>query len=88
MATVVRQSRFDMRMTKEQRLEIERAAAIKGKTLTQWALDNLLEAARFDIEQETMTRLPSDSFEAFAAALDQPMPEEARSLLSEKAVWE
>lgn len=88
MATLVKDSRFDMRMTRSQRDEVERAAALSGKTLTQWALDHLMEAARYDIEQETTTRLSAAEFDRFAAALDEGMPAQAKSLVSEKAVWE
>ncbi|WP_028027170.1 DUF1778 domain-containing protein [Adlercreutzia caecimuris] len=88
MATATKASRFDMRLTSEQRSEIERAAAIQGKTLTQWALDHLLEAARHDVERETTTRLASEAFDQFAAALDQPMPAAAQALMEHKAVWE
>lgn len=88
MATLAKDSRFDMRMTSAQREEVERAAALKGKTLTQWALDHLLEAARFDIEEETVTRLSSADFDQFKKALEEPMPEEAKQLLNMKAVWD
>lgn len=77
-----------MRMTDEQRSQVERAAAMQGKTLTQWALDHLLEAARFDIEQETTTRLSADAFDELARALEKPMPLETRRLLDEKPVWD
>ncbi|MCD8316614.1 MAG: DUF1778 domain-containing protein [Eggerthellaceae bacterium] len=77
-----------MRLTSEQRREIERAAAIKGKTLTQWALDNLLTSARRDIEEETMTRLSIDAFDQLARALEEPMPQAAVRLAEAIPVWE
>ena len=88
MATVVKDCRFDVRMTADQRREIERAASIQGKSLTQWALDHLLAAAHYEIDQENVTRLSKQSFRRFASALEAPMPEEAQMLLDEKAVWE
>ncbi len=91
MATIAKSakdSRFDMRMTREQRGEVERAAAMKGKSLTQWALDNLLASARRDIEEETTTHLSLDAFNEFAAALDEPMPLAAQRLADRKPVWE
>ena len=88
MATAVKDSRFDVRMTAAQRREIEQAASIQGKSLTQWALDHLLAAARYEIEQENVTRLSRRSFSRFVSALESPMPEEAQKLLDEKAVWE
>ncbi len=91
MATIAKtkkDSRFDMRMTREQRSEVERAAAIKGKSLTQWALDNLLESARRDIEEETTTRLSRKGFDELAAALEETMPVETRRLIEQKPVWQ
>lgn len=88
MATAVKGCRLDMRLTSEQRSEIERAASIRGKTLTQWALDHLLEAARYDVERETTTRLSNEAFDRFVAALDEPMPAAAQALMDERAVWE
>ena len=91
MATIAKQpksSRFDMRLTADQRSEIERAAALKGKSLTQWALDNLLESARRDIEEEEITRLDREAFEYFVAALEEPMAAEADDLMARKPVWE
>lgn len=91
MATITnasKTSRLDMRMSDEQRLEIERAASIKGMSLTQWALQNLLAAARRDIQEETVTRLSMSAFDQFKAALDAGMPPEATALLDQKPVWE
>lgn len=76
-----------MRMTPTQRREIERAAALRGMTLTQWSLDSLLESARRTVAEETMTHLSMEAFDAFRAALDEGMPEATRQLLSEKPVW-
>lgn len=89
MATSLEQrtSRFDMRMTPTQRSEIERAAALRGMTLTQWSLDSLLESARRTIAEETTTRLSVEAFDTFRAALDEGMPEETRALLAKRPVW-
>lgn len=80
-------ARLDMRMSDEQRGEIERAAALKGMTLTQWALSNLLACARHDIQEESTTRLNARAFDAFKSALEGGMPQEARDLLAEEPVW-
>lgn len=87
LAKNVKDSRFDMRMTREQRNEVERAAAIKGKSLTQWALDNLLAAAQRDIEEDRTTHLSAKAFDTFAEALDRPMPDETIRLIQQKPVW-
>lgn len=91
MATAVSQPkscRLDMRMTAEQRAEIELAAAIKGKKITQWSLDSLLEAARRAIAEESTTRLSPAVFDEFAQALDKGMPAEAKQLIEQKPVWQ
>jgi len=81
-------SRLDMRLTPEQRKEIEYAAGLKGMSLTQWAVQSLLASARRDVEEETTTRLSMEAFDEFARALGQGMPQEAQDLLARKPVWE
>ena len=49
--------RMDIRLTQAQREEFERAAALKGMTLTQWSTWHLADAARADIEDETTISL-------------------------------
>lgn len=91
MATITapkRDARLDLRMRSEEREEIERAASLKGMTITQWALQKLTASAREDIQEETVTRLSMQAFDDFKAALDQGMPSEAKELISSKAVWE
>ena len=81
-------ARLDLRMRPEEREEIEKAASLKGMSITQWALERLSSAARDDIQEETVTRLSMKSFDDFKAALDAGMPSEAKRLLDSKAVWE
>ena len=83
-----RTCRMDLRLTKPQRQSYERAAALRGQTLTQWSLSHLDDAAVKDIEQATSTILASSDFDAFCNALEQPMPEAARALLEREATWE
>lgn len=85
-ASTHKSSKLDMRMTDEQREEIEFTASVKGMPLTQWALQNLLAAAQRDLDEETTTRLSAYSFKAFIDALDQRMLSEAQALLDQKPV--
>ena len=85
--TAPKTSRLDIRLTEEQRDLIERAAALTGSTLTQWTAQHLLEAARLDIEKETTLRLGAQSFEAFVRALEEPMPDAAKELMSRNPQW-
>jgi uncharacterized protein (DUF1778 family) len=81
--------RIDMRLTAEQRAQIERAASLKGMNLTQWALSHLLDAAHHDIQDETTTVLSAEAFDAFAKELDEPphYSEAALKLLALKPKW-
>ena len=87
-ASAPRTSRLDMRMTDAQHEEIACAAELKGMSLTQWALQNLLDAARRDVAEASVTRLSIEAFDQFKAALDADMPTEAQLLLERKPVWE
>lgn len=80
-------SRFEMRLTQEQRDRIDQAAAIKGASASQWALSNLLEAAERDIREAHVIRLDEEAWQGFVTALDDPMPAQLRTLLDEKPIW-
>ena len=83
-----KQYRMDIRLAQSQRRNYERAASLRGQTLTQWATSHLDESARRDIDDATTTVLAPQAFDAFCAMLDAPMPQAAADLLSRKAVWE
>lgn len=83
----MRSSRLNMRLTPEQRQTIDLAASLKGSSITQWAIDHLVNDARRDIEEETVTRLPSKAFDEFMKALEKPMPKEAKELLEMDPEW-
>lgn len=83
----VRSSRLAVRMTPEQRSTIDKAATLKGATITQWALDHLISDARKDIEEETTIRLSSRAFDEFKDALEAPMPQALQDLLKKDAQW-
>lgn len=74
-------------MTPEQRSTIDRAATLKGATITQWALDHLMSDARRDIDDETTIRLSARAFDEFKDALEQPMPRQLRELLDRDSRW-
>lgn len=80
-------SRMDLRLTRTQRSAYEKAASLKGQTLTQWSVAHLDEAARYDIEQAKLTMLGDKDFELFCQALDEPMPKAAQDLLSREEIW-
>lgn len=82
-----RSSRLNMRLTPEQRQTIDIAASLKGSSITQWAIDHLVTDARRDIEEETVTRLPSKAFDEFLKALDRSMPKAAKDLIEMEPDW-
>ena len=70
-ATAEKSCRMDIRLTQPQRKNYEKAAELRGQTLSQW----------------TTTQLSDEAFERFLALLDEPMPEAARELLARESIW-
>lgn len=78
---------MDVRLTASQRRSYEKAAELKGQTLTEWTLSHLDDCARTDIEAAARTVLEDESFDAFCKALEEPMPAELQELLSREPMW-
>ncbi len=85
--TMGKSSRMDMRMSERQRSLFERAAALKGQTLTQWSLTHLEAAAEQDIREASALYLEPDAFDAFRDALEAPMPDAMKRLLETEDIW-
>ena len=83
----IKESRFEMRLTQEQRDRFNQAAATKGLSTSQWALSNLLEAAEKDIQEARTLYLDDEAWADFTAALDMPMPAAMRDLLESEPIW-
>ena len=81
-------SRMDIRLTAPQRVKYEKAAALKGQTLTQWASTHLDACANRDISEAANTTLSEMAFDRFCAILDEPMPAATRELLERKPIWQ
>lgn len=88
MATLTKNERLELRLPGSQKGMFEAAATSKGLNLTQWALSVLTGAARQDLEEARVTTLAARDFDAFSAALDEPIPEAACELLERTPVWE
>ena len=86
-ATTEKQRRMDLRLTQAQRLSYEKAAALKGQTLSQWSTSKLDEAARRDIEEASLIKLSPEAFDSFCKMLDEPMPKATRDLLAREEIW-
>jgi len=69
-----RAQRLEARVTAEQKSLIERAAALQGRTVTDFVLTSVQDAARRAIEEHQQLELSVRDSEAFVAALLNPKP--------------
>jgi uncharacterized protein (DUF1778 family) len=69
-----RAQRLEARVTAEQKNLIERAAALQGRTVTDFVLTSVQDAARRAIEQHQQLELSVRDSEAFVEALLNPQP--------------
>lgn len=72
----MKDARLEFRVTSEQKEAIEEAAAIEGRTVTDFSASALVERAHAVIEQERRLRVDAVRFDAFLEVMDRP----ARSL--------
>jgi uncharacterized protein (DUF1778 family) len=70
----VRGERLETRVTADQKTLIERAAALQGRTLTDFVLTSLQDAARRAIEEHQRLDLSIRDSQAFVQALINPKP--------------
>lgn len=70
----VRGERLETRVTTEQKKLIERAAALQGRTVTDFVLTSVQDAARRAIEEHSQLALSLRDSEAFVDALLNPKP--------------
>src|SRR5438046_7246480 len=69
-----RAQRLETRVTAEQKTLIERAAALQGRTVTDFVLTSVQAAARRAIEEHQQLELSARDSEAFVEALLNPRP--------------
>jgi uncharacterized protein (DUF1778 family) len=69
-----RAERLEARVTAEQKSLIERAAALQGRSLTDFVLTSVQDAARRAIEEHSQLTLSVRDSEAFVDALLNPKP--------------
>ena len=70
----LRAERLETRVTAEQKTLIERAAALQGRTVTDFVLTSVQDAARRAIEEHHRLALSVRDSEAFVDALLNPKP--------------
>lgn len=69
-----RAQRLETRVTADQKTLIERAAALQGRTVTDFVLTSVQEAARRAIEEHHQLELSVRDSEAFVDAMLNPKP--------------
>jgi uncharacterized protein (DUF1778 family) len=69
-----RAQRLEARVTAEQKTLIERAAALQGRTVTDFVLTSVQDAARRAIDEHRQLQLSLRDSEAFVDALLNPKP--------------
>jgi uncharacterized protein (DUF1778 family) len=87
-ARPARSSRLHFRVPEEQKALLEEAAALSGRSLTDFVLSSARSAANDILADRTRFTLPPDQWDAFAAALERPprdLPKIA-ALLSEPSI--
>ncbi len=65
-------SRIDLRVTKEQKTLLEKAALLKGISLSAYTLGHLLPIAKQEIEEQEKLILSDRDRDLFMAALEKP----------------
>lgn len=81
-------SRLDLRMTGEEKQQIEEAAALNGQSVSQWSLGRLLESARNDILAAHSVRMTNENFDTFVELLEAPPSPTFAAFATEKTIWE
>ena len=91
MATVAepkRMTRFEMRVSAENRRLFDEAARLHDMPTSQWMVENLIPIARREVSEATAIVLPSDAYDELLAALDELPTDGMVALLNTKPVWD
>ena len=89
-ASGARTQRLGLRTTPAQVALIQRAAAVRGKSVTEFVLSSACEKAEQTLLDQRLFMVDEDVWLAFEEALDRPprLNEALLSLISEPAPWE
>lgn len=78
MATPTAEARIEFRIPRKDKLQIERAAAVQGRTVSDFAKEALVERARIVIDEHEVVRLSNRDRDLFLRMLDaDPAPNAA-----------
>ena len=82
--------RIDLRLSRSAKVMLQRAAAVRHKTVTEFVLDSGLTSAAETLADRQMFLLDDDQWQAFVSALDGPgVPKPGlEKLLGDKSVFE
>jgi len=72
MSTTTKNDRLDLRLTQQQKNEIEKAAAISGRSITDFSVSVLMEEAAEVIRQDRDLAVSEKALDAFNKVLDRP----------------
>jgi uncharacterized protein (DUF1778 family) len=87
---ITKSDRLELRLTREQKSEIEQAAALSGRSVTDFSVPLLVREAAEVIRVERDLRLSKKSWDVFNAILDRPAQpiSELAELLKRPSVFE
>ncbi|AZS42425.1 MULTISPECIES: type II toxin-antitoxin system TacA family antitoxin [Microbacterium] len=71
-ASPLKSARLEFRVTADQKAAIEEAAAIEGRTVTDFSASALVERAQEVIERERRSQVDAVRFEAFIEVMERP----------------
>ena len=72
MASTVKSERLELRLTSDQKHDIEQAAAISGRSVTDFSVPLLVEEAGEVIRQERELKMSKHALDEFNRVLDEP----------------
>lgn len=89
MTASLKNARIELRVTAAQKQAIETAAALEGRTVTDFSTDVLTERAEEVIQRDRQVRVEAEHFDAFLTVMDRPARtiEGLRDLLTRKPVF-
>lgn len=89
MTTPLKNARIEFRVTAAQKAAIETAAAIEGRSVTDFSADALTERAEQVIQRDRNVRIQAEVFDAFVAVMERPARnvEGLRELMTRKPVF-
>lgn len=72
MATTIKDSRIDVRLSKSQKTLLEQAAAARGKSLSEFMVTVSTEAAEMVLADQNRLSLSEEAMQSFIARLEEP----------------